>query len=285
MAQPYTLDPALGSIRLLIRDKRYGEAKAPLDAYLKKVPNSPLALLYRSRCYADDNNYKEALELLKRAEKIDPTDSEVFGDEAEIYATQKQFQKAIDAASLSIKYRRKDQNKNMFHLRSMMYSAIREYKKAIEDMNVFIKIDPEKPRAYMWRATAYEQDGQLDKALADYQLGLKVSKNYEYRFHIARIFEKKGKLNDAIAEMTAVIKLQPGEDEAWNKRATLLMKAGKYKEAVNDYTQALETNFGSGETIYRARARAYEKLGQKENAQKDLKKAEELRKKPTVSPI
>lgn len=285
LAQSFVVDPALDSIRMLMHEKRYSEAKAPLDAYLKRVPNSLLALLYRSRVYADENKYKEALELLKRAEKIDPANSETFGDQASIYATQKQYEKAIAAATASINYRRTNQNKNMFHLRSMMYSSVGQYKKAIDDMNVYIKIDPEKPRAYMWRATAYEQDGQLDKALADYQTGLKVSKNYEYRFHIARIYQKKGRLKDAIAEMTAVINQQPEEDEAWNKRATLYMEAGKYKEAVSDYTQALATNFGSGETIYRARARAYEKLGQKEQAQKDLKKAEELRKKPAVSPI
>jgi tetratricopeptide (TPR) repeat protein len=94
-----------------------------------------------------------------------------------------------------------------------------------------------------------------------------------------------GRMNDAVAEMTAVVKQNPEEDEAWIKRATLYFDMAKYKEAIHDYTQALETSFGSNETIYRARARAYEKLGQKDLAQKDLKKAEELQKKPTVSPI
>jgi tetratricopeptide (TPR) repeat protein len=60
---------------------------------------------------------------------------------------------------------------------------------------------------------------------------------------------------------------------------------GKYRESVRDFTEALATSFGSNETIYRARGRAYEKLGQRELALKDFRKAEELQKKPTVAPI
>lgn len=284
-AREFTFDPALNSVRMLMRDKRYDEAKVPLDAYLKKVPNSTLALVYRSRCYIDESNYPQAIGCLKAAQRIDPKNSEVYAGLAEIHATLKQYDKAIVAATLSIKYRKAHQNKQMFHLRSMMYSAVGEYEKAIEDMNAYIKIDPAKHRAYMWRGTAYEQDGQLDKALVDYEYGLKISRNYEYRFHIARILQKTGRMKDAIAQMTALIKENPAEDEGWNKRATLYFESGKYKEAVSDYTNALANNFGSAETLYRARARAYEKLGKRDLAQNDLKKAEEQRKKPTVAPI
>jgi tetratricopeptide (TPR) repeat protein len=281
----FAIDPSLRRIRMLMVEKRYKEAKAPLEVYLKRKPRSALALLYRSRCFVDGNQYREALQDLKAAEKIDPTNCEVHGDEANIYAMLKQYDNAIAAASASIKYRRGNQNKNMFHLRSMMYSAKGQYPKAIEDMTAFIDAAPDKYRAYAWRGTAYEQNQQMDRAIADYRTALKKSGNYEYRFYIARAFQKMGRMNDAVAEMTAVVKQNPEEDEAWIKRATLYFDMAKYKEAIHDYTQALETSFGSNETIYRARARAYEKLGQKDLAQKDLKKAEELQKKPTVSPI
>ncbi len=281
----FAIDPALSQIRMLIKEKRYKEAEAPLEAYLKNNPRSALALLYRSRCFVDGNQYKEALQDLKAAEKIDPTNCEVHGDEANIYAMQKQYDNAIEAASASIKYRRGNQNKNMFHLRSMMYSAKRQYPKAIEDMTAFINAAPDKYRAYAWRGTAYEQNHEMDKAIADYRTAFKKSGNYEFRFYIARALQKMGRMNDAVAEMTAVVKQNPQEDEAWNRRAALYFDMAKYKEAIQDYTRALETSFGSNETIYRARARAYEKLGQKDLAQKDLKKAAELQKKPTVSPI
>jgi len=280
-----TIDPALNQVRILMREKRFNEASAPLDAYLRKFPNSSVALIYRSRCYVDDSKYPQAIQCLAAAEKVDPTNSEVYASQAEIYATLKQYDKALAASSASIKYRKGYQNKQMFHLRSMMYSALGQYKKAIEDMSTYLRIDPEKHRAYMWRGTAYEQDGQLDKALADYEVGLDKSKSYEYRFHIARVLQKKGRMSDAIAQMTALIKQNPDEDEAWNKRATLYFESGKYKEAISDYTEAIETNFGAGETLYRARGKAYEKLGKRDLAQRDFKKAEELQRKPTVSPI
>ncbi|PZM85955.1 MAG: hypothetical protein DKT66_00690 [Candidatus Melainabacteria bacterium] len=278
-------DPELNSIRLSMRDKNYSAARPLLDAFLKKKPNSPLALVYRSRCYVDENKPKEALDCLHRAAALAPANSEIYADEANIYAAQKHYQKAIVSATNSLKYGSGYSQKHMFHLRSMMYSNVGQYKKAIEDMNSYLRIDPMKHRGYSWRATAYEQDGQLDKALADYRIAIQLSKDYEYRFHSARVLQKQGKLNEAVAEMTSIIKSNPDEDEAWNKRGTLYYAMGKYKEAVKDFTQALATNFGSGETLYRARGRAYEKLGQKELAQKDFKKAEELQKKPVVEPI
>jgi len=278
-------DPELHRIRMIMRDKNYSAARPLLDAFLKKKPNSPLALVYLSRCYVDERKPKEALDCLRRAAAITPSNSEIYADEANIYAAQKQYQKAIESATTSLKYGRGFSQKHMFHLRSMMYSNLGQYKKAIEDMNSYLQIDPMKHRGYSWRATAYEQDGQLDKALADYRIAIQKSNNYEYRFHSARVLQKQGKLNEAVAEMTSIIKSNPEEDEAWNKRGTLYYAMGKYKEAVKDFTEALATNFGSSETLYRARGRAYEKLGQKELAQKDFKKAEELQKKPVVEPI
>jgi len=281
----YGREPGLDTVRKIMRDKNYNAAKPLLDAYLKKNPNSPLALVYRSHCYADENKTKEALDCLFRAAKVDPTNPEVYAEEANIYAMQKQHQKAIDAATLSIKYGRGNSLKHMYHLRSMMLSAQGKYKQAIEDMNSYLKIDSVKHRAFMWRATSYEQDGQLDKALADYRTAMQMSKNYEYRFHTARVLQKQGKMEEAVAEMTAIIKQNPEEDEAWNKRGTLYFAMGKYRESVKDFTEALATSFGSNETIYRARGRAYEKLGQRDLAQKDFRKAEELQRKPTVAPI
>jgi tetratricopeptide (TPR) repeat protein len=281
----FAFDPELYPVRMIMRDKNYNAARPLLDEYLKKKPNNSLALVYRARCYVDENKTKDALDCLHRAATIDPTNPEIYAEEANIYATQKQHQKAIVAASTSLKYGKGNSQKHMFHLRSMMYSAMGQYKKAIEDMNSYLQIDSVKHRPFSWRATAYEQDGQLDKALADYRTAMQKSNNYEYRFHTARVLQKQGKMEDAVSEMTAIIKVNPEEDEAWNKRGNLYFSMGKYKEAVKDFTEALATNFGSNETIYRSRGRAYEKLGQKDLAQKDFRKAEELQKKPTVSPI
>jgi len=278
-------DPGLESVRTLMREKRYNQAIAPLDAYLKRRPDSIWALLFRSKCYVDAGKYKEAIDDLKRAEKVNPTCAAIYKSQTEIYAVEKQYAKAIVSATAAIKYGADRPDRNIFHARSMMYSALGQYKNAIEDMNQYLKIEPGKHRGYMWRGTAYEQDRQYEKAIADYTTAMKKSNSYEYRFHISRVLQKQGKMNEAIAQMSEVIKQNPQEDEGWNKRGNLYFSAGKYKEAVNDFTHALETNFGSEETIYRARARAYEKLGQHDLAQKDLKKADEFRKKPTVSPI
>ncbi len=125
----FPIDPALNQVRTLMRDKRFNEASAPLEAYLKRHPKSSVALIYRARCYVDESKYPQALQCLSTAEKIDPTNSEVYSDQAEIYATLKQYEKALAASSASIKYRKGYQNKHMFHLRSMMYSALGQYKK------------------------------------------------------------------------------------------------------------------------------------------------------------
>lgn len=278
-------DPELTSVRQLMKEKRYSEAKAPLDEFLKRKPNSILGLIYRSKCLTDANKYREAIQDLKSAQNLDPKCAVVYRAEADIYAMMKQYDNSISAATEAIKYSKVRPDKDIFHTRSMMYSAIGQHKRAIQDMDSYLKIDPVKPRAYSWRATACEQDGQLDRAIGDYRTAFQKSNSYEYQFHIARILQKQGKLKEAIEEVSKIIKQNPGEDEAWNRRGMLYCKIGKYQEAVSDYTKALETNFGSEETLYRSRARAYEKLGKRDLADKDFKKADELRNKPTVAPI
>lgn len=285
-AQPVVLDSELAQIRYLLRDKNYNAAKKPLDEYLKRNPKSSYALIFRARCFVDANQYAEAIRDLKAAESFDPTNSDAYSDEAEIYAMKKQYDLGIDAATKAIKYRKGRKNRDLLHTRSMLYSAKGDYKKAIADMTGYLKIDPEKVRAYVWRGTAYEEDGQLDKALKDFETALqKSNNNYEYRFHMSRVLQKQHKMKEAAAQMTAIISRNPDEDEAWNRRGKLNFEMGNYKDAIIDFTHAIQTNFGSQETLYRSRAKVYEKLGQRDLAQKDLNKALELEKKPTVAPI
>lgn len=280
---PETVDSGLAPLKTLIRQKRFEEAKDKLDVYIQKKPQAWAAYVLRSRCYADAGKFELSIKDLKAAEKLSPGSASIFSDEAQIYATMKDSDKAIVAATESLK-RQKD-NRDILHLRAMMYSAKGMHKKAIEDLNEYIKLMPSKHRAYMWRGNAYEADGNLAKALEDFSTGFKVSNDYEYRFHRARILQRQGRIKDAIAEMSIILKQNPEEDEAWNKRGSLNFQAGNYKDAVSDYTQALATSFGAHETLYRARARAYEKLGERAKAEADVKKANELLKKPVVQPI
>jgi tetratricopeptide (TPR) repeat protein len=131
--------------------------------------------------------------------------------------------------------------------------------------------------AYDGRGSAYYQEGRLDQAIADYSAALQLQPDCS-RCHNDRgvAYDRKWQFDNAIVDFSDAIRLDPGEFDGYFNRGNAYYSKNDYDHAVADYTAAIAIKADCGE-CYRNRGVAYQKLGQLDNANEDLNTADQMR--------
>jgi tetratricopeptide (TPR) repeat protein len=141
------------------------------------------------------------------------------------------------------------------------------WKNSISLWSYVIKKEPERVFfAYINRGPAYENLGQLDKALADYDTAISLNpSSYEVYNNRGIIFEKMGRLDKAIEDYTMSIILNLSNFDAYNNRGIVYGKMGQLDRAIADYDIAIRLN-PFYHRAYLNRGESFEKLGQFDRA-------------------
>jgi len=97
---------------------------------------------------------------------------------------------------------------------------------ALADYGISIRIEPNNVESYDYRADVYQQQGDFDRALADYDRASKINPTYAAAYYSrGRIYEAKGDRVKARAEYNAALAVPPADRIAkWaqdNARARL----------------------------------------------------------------
>lgn len=104
--------------------------------------------------------------------------------------------------------------------RATTYSENGEYDKAIADYSAAIATDPNDDYAYLGRADAYRLKNDYDRALAELNAFIqrKPSKASAY-YSRGRVYAAKGDFTRALADCTRATELDPRDAAAWYERA------------------------------------------------------------------
>jgi tetratricopeptide (TPR) repeat protein len=72
---------------------------------------------------------------------------------------------------------------------------------ALTDYDISIKMDPKHVEGYDYRADVYQDKGQLDRAIADYNMSIRLNPTYAAAYYSrGRVYEKQGKIDEAVAD-------------------------------------------------------------------------------------
>jgi tetratricopeptide (TPR) repeat protein len=162
--------------------------------------------------------------------------------------------------------------------RSWAFVQTRELDKAIEDIDVAVRLAPES--AYFnLRGNIYKAKGDLGKAIKDYSKAIEVDpKNlvsYEYR---ALAYQANEELEKAIDDINKAIGLNPddaAEAALYSNRALVNLGKGESQKALNDCNEAIRLHPRYA-WAYKNRALIHETLGQYVLALSDFSRAVEL---------
>ncbi|BAS68351.1 tetratricopeptide repeat protein [Bathymodiolus septemdierum thioautotrophic gill symbiont] len=130
----------------------------------KNVTGMTLAELkseYDKIIKSDDHTRK--IEICTQIVKLDPNDAYAFNNRGIVYASLKQFDKAIEdydkAIDLNPKYAK------AFYNRGNAYTHLKQFEKAIEDYDKAIDLNPKYANAFYNRGVAYRKMGDEEKAI------------------------------------------------------------------------------------------------------------------------
>jgi len=263
----------------------YNKAIYEATSAIHLDPKLANAYLIRAQClgYAIGKE-NQALADLKTAISLDPNLGAAYEELGQYYRELGQTKLAIVTFSEGIKHSPKWFT--LYHARSSAYEEAGDEGKAIDDLSAYLKAHP-MPLAFWWRGQAYEKAGQMDKALADYDTALSNKKELHrdiYRQR-AKLLFKMARYKDSIKDCSTLIKFDPEEDQTLQLRAEAFAQLKEFPKAISDYTAAIAVSPDSAGKLHMARADLYDKVGKHELAEKDRRKAKELRGNPAEKPI
>jgi tetratricopeptide (TPR) repeat protein len=161
-------------------------------------------------------------------------------------------------------------------LRAKAYYNLGKIAEAVADFDQAADLGVSSAEFYADQAMALAKHKDLPKAVAAVGEAIRLAPTSELHLLRARLFRQQGQLDKAIADFRRALDLGARDPEAYCARATYYFSKGQYEEAIADYDVAIELDPKSP-PLYTARAKAYYEKGDFGHAEADSVKAKELR--------
>ncbi len=211
------VDPVVAA-RAFIKASNYRSALEILTAALK-TPLTPALRLQmlelKKKCYVKTGDHVNTLAALNEIIRLKPTSKPyIYLQRANAEsALKKHSDCARDLTSVINMHPTAKQIHltidELYYRRAFCFIEMRDYRKAISDLNTILKIDATEEEAYKLRGECYANLGQYEPALADLGKAIKYDQESAGSSHFARslVFAKMGKKKESEADKKRAIEL------------------------------------------------------------------------------
>jgi tetratricopeptide (TPR) repeat protein len=170
-----------------------------------------------------------------------------------------------------------------YNNRGSAFNNMGQFDKAVEDYNKAIALNPSYGMAYRNRGSAYLNIGRPNLAIEDYNRpspGPSAAAYYERGL----AFEQYGQTDKAIEDYSSAVELKPSSLQVHVRLGVLYGKSGAFEKAIDEFNRAVTIN-PEYSLAYSNRGFAYSLMGQNDLAIRDLSRAIELDKNDVGSYI
>lgn len=249
--------------------------------------------------------YKEAIEITQKMEKLAPDYGEVYRRRMAAYYALGEYKKAIDDA---IKYIEKSEeieateyepilqkdldytllklnalcksdpdNMNWEYLRIGIYGWKENYQQVVKEYTRLIEQYGEIADYFYYRSFAYDELGLYDRAIADMNkfIAMNPDLNITALLLRAKYYESNNQYTEAIADLSTIIENEPMLPMMYRSRGWLYELLGNYSSALADYNTGLTIDDENAE-LYYIRGRFYHFQGKEALAELDLNRVLEI---------
>ncbi len=113
--------------------------------------------------------------------------------------------------------------------------------RAMADYNRAIELNTDDELAYTDRGFLYTQQGNSAKAMSDFDKAIKINPVYPMAYYDRGLaFEAQKNVSQAFNSFTKAIELNPHYLEAYAKRSLLYRQSGDWPKAIADFTRVIE---------------------------------------------
>jgi len=121
--------------------------------------------------------------------------------------------------------------------------------------------NPNSAVAYLNRGVEYYQNGELDRAIADFDKAISIDPDFAEAYNDRGLcYTTKGDRDQAISDFDRSIQLKPDFTEAYSNRGTVYKSKNEFDRAIKDYDEAirLKSDFAAA---YNNRGDVYHLIG------------------------
>ncbi|MBD2503250.1 tetratricopeptide repeat protein [Anabaena azotica] len=222
---------------------------------------------------SEERNQKilEIQELISVGNSIGNNLPELLFELGNLYTAARDYDKAIASYDQAIKFKPDDHE--AWNNRGIVLRNLGRNEEAISSYDQAIKIQPDFHPAWNNRGNALYNLGRYEEAIASYDQAIKFKPDdHEAWYNRGIVLGNLGQYEQAIASYDQAIKFKPDYHQAWYNRGIALDDLGRYEEAIASYDQAIKFKPDFHEAWYN-KARCYALQGNSEKAIESLQTA------------
>jgi tetratricopeptide (TPR) repeat protein len=276
-------------IRVLASIQLMGHKPQDAIATLQPLLDSNIAdagtLQLVSRAYEDAGDTPQAVATLRQALLLDPKNTSLYLDFANVSFAHQSFQVGIDVISEGLTLQ--PNADELYVARGVLYVQLAQYDKAERDFEKAYELNPNQSMSTAAQGLAAVQANDFDHALSSIQEKLARKPNDPLLLYLqADILSQKGgdagtpEFRLAMRSAKQAVALQPSLAAARAVLAKLYMQTGQYKEAIEQCRQALAIDPKDQAAVYRL-IQALRKTGQNKEIPQLLSRLAQLREQAT----
>lgn len=167
------------------------------------------------------NQFPAAEEHLKRATELDGSVATAFHSLGLLQASQVRHEEALANFTKAIELN--DQNVSFRINRALALAGLRQYEKAIGELDVVLSQDPQSSAAWIYKGEIYTQANQWDDAIDAFQrVVARQPKATRVWLQLGQLQERHGKPTEALRSYRKLIELSPDDHRPFTRMAWIL---------------------------------------------------------------
>ncbi|TDR16756.1 tetratricopeptide repeat protein [Marinicella litoralis] len=223
--------------------KEYNSSIGYLTQALERSPLNDNLLYSRAHRYNKLGETKLALGDLDASRSINPTHYEIYYLYDKIYSDHDDYRQAIRYSSLGLTYRDDDY---FYNLRGWNYYMNDNLELGLLDFEKAIQIEPNNANSYEGIAAIYIEQGHFDEALNLINKSIELDGVNTNRLNqIAYINSEIGKYDKAVISYYKAIDTGQPNSRTYNNLGWIHMEHKRFNEAISVYEKAIDKGFGS----------------------------------------
>ena len=255
------------------------KALADANEIVRIKPDDSEGYSYRAHYYFTKSDFDNAVADLTQAIRLNPDGA---ASEYWMRANARNFKgdyvRAIEdathaielAPNLRVEQLGRGVLRSSHKIRAVARANIGDFESALADYNEAIKLAPDDTDVYAYRGQFYIWQKQYDLAIQDFDKALQLDpSNWLPRGNRALALVRLGRLEEASKEVDIGLRTGSNRDSFISIRGLIAYEQGKYAQAADDLTEALQLTMFKTPIDYTRRGQAYEKLGQRALAMAD----------------
>lgn len=270
LEDPRDPDLYIKRCQLYIQLKQFEEAAGDAKRAIRLDSTVASYYVMLGDVYFAENKTRQTKEVLERTVVKFPESTEALMKLSELYFIVKQYKEAIENINKALKI-----NENIakaYYLKGSIYRESGDTSKAISSLETAVEQDNRFIDAYYDLGVIYAAR-KNPLAFEYYTNALRIDGNYvNAQYGRAKLYQDLGKYDEAVNEYSSLLNKDKNNEQAiYNLGAIYLEVKDQPEKAIEYFNKAIALN-DRWASAYFARGYSYAKLGNKQNAKDDYKK-------------